>query len=169
MMKRKYAIEHNISSFYDVEEVPVRIGLIKLYNALSSIISDGFSDTVKITLKDGIDLYKSINVSITHLALFFKTLLYHVHGEEDIEICLSTNDFDAFIDIKCNYRFTKEELSDIETALSGTGLVYKIGEEIHLETPLRGCGVVTAYSFGTDEIRHYMFYIIHGIMFKLYK
>ena len=169
MMKRKYASEHDISSFYDVERVPVRVGLIKLYNALSSIISDGFSDTVKITLKEGIDLYKSINVSITHLAQFFKKILYHVHGEEDIEICLSTNDFDAFIDVKCNYKFTKEEISDIEAALNGTGLNFKIGEDFHLETPLRGCGVVTAYAFGTDEIRHYMFYIIHSVMFKLYQ
>ena len=169
MMKRKYASEHDISSFYDVERVPVRVGLIKLYNALSSIISDGFSDTVKITLKEGIDLYKSINVSITHLAQFFKKILYHVHGEEDIEICLSTNDFDAFIDVKCNYKFTKEEISDIEAALNGTGLNFKIGEDIHLETPLRGCGVVTAYAFGTDEIRHYMFYIIHSEMFKIYQ
>ncbi|MBR5241819.1 MAG: hypothetical protein IKV20_01650 [Clostridia bacterium] len=169
MMKRKYASEHDISSFYDVERVPVRVGLIKLYNALSSIISDGFSDTVKITLKEGIDLYKSINVSITHLAQFFKKILYHVHGEEDIEICLSTNDFDAFIDVKCNYKFTKEEISDIEAALTDTGLNFKIGEDIHLETPLRGCGVVTAYAFGTDEIRHYMFYIIHSVMFKIYQ
>ena len=166
MMKRKYASEHDISPLYSVQRATLRVGLIKLYNALSAIISDGFSDTVTLTYAHDADLYKSIEVSISNLALFFKTLLYHVHGEEKIEICFSTNDFDAFIDVKCNYKFTNDEISDLEAALADAGFNFKLGEVMRLETPLRGCGAVAAYSHGTDTIHHYIFYIIHGDLFK---
>ena len=167
MIKRRYASEHDITPLYAVHHASIRLGLNRLYDALSAIISEGFSDTVTLTHTDGIDLYKSIQISISDFAMFFKTLLYHVHGEEKIEICFSTNNFDAFIDIKCNYKFTKEEVSELEAALTDTGFNFKLGEVIHLETPLRSCGAVAAYAHGTDAIRHYIFYVIHGDSFKL--
>lgn len=166
MKKQIYAREHDISPLYPVQSIPIRIPLIKLYEALDKIIADGFSDTVKISHEEDTDLYKSIHVSISNLALFFKSLLYHVHGEEKIDIVLSTNNFDAFIDVKCNYKFTKDEISELEAALFEAGFKYSLDGRIHLETPLRGCGAVTAYSFGTNTYRHYIYYVIHADMFK---
>ena len=166
MKKHIYATEHEISPLHPVERVPIRIALVKLYDALKKIIEDGFSDTVSISLAENVDLYNSIHVSISSLALFFKTLLYHVHGEEKIEIVFSTNKFDAFIDIKCNYKFTENEFSDLEASICDSGFNYSLGNNIHLKTPLRSCGAVAAYSFGTDAIRHYIYYVIHADMFK---
>ena len=166
MMKRKYASEHDISPLYPVVKTPMRIAIVRIYNALCAVISDGFSDTVRVTLKDGIDIYKSVHVSISNFALLIKTVLYHVHGEEEIEISFATDDSDAFIDIKCNYKFTKDEISDIESALDGSGFEFVIDGGIHLKAALRACGTVAAYSFTTDPIRHYIYYVIHADSFK---
>ena len=165
MIKRKYAKEHDISPLSMVKSVPLRIPLISLYSALRSVIEDGFSETVSICYPGEAQIYKSIEASVSNFALFIKTLLYHVHGEEKIEISISTGAFDAHIDIKCSYKFTKDEISDLEAAISDSGFEFTVGEYLRLTSPLRACGAVSAYAFGTDPLRHYIYYVIHSDLF----